>query len=330
LGKTHRPREIENKEKLKINEMGDNMKYVLITPVKNEEKHLPKLAECIINQTILPHVWIILNDCSSDKTPIIIKELERNHNWIKGVKFQGLTKRDLDEHFGEICNFAFKEAMKYCDNMKLSIDYLAKVDADIIIPINCIEEVLSILEENKEVGVIGPHLKYKPNASFRQERSEVTEASGNNYPRYDLQEPSDGLRIYRVATYKDIGGIPETLAPDVVALAKAKLKGWQVHRYGGVIAYKTRQTSASIQSIRNGYKMQGLRRYYLNYPISMLLLYAALEVLNKTPDLGVAMLSGYFNGILNKKEKINDKEIRDYFRKKRPREIMHQISRKIT
>lgn len=303
------------------------MNYILVTPVKNEEKHLPKLSECIINQTILPHVWIILDDGSSDRTPNIIKELEQSYQWIRGIRFNGVKTRNLDEHFGEICNFAFRYAMNYCKRNKLPVDYLAKVDADIIISKDCMEKVLRNFDESRDIGVIGPHLKFIPEASFRDGKLDVQVASEQNRARYDLLEPSDGVRIYRKETYEAIGGIPETMAPDVVALAKAKINGWGVKRSYNAIAIKTRQTSSSIQSIRNGYKMQGLRRYYLNYPPSILIFYAALEVFNKKPDLGLALLSGYMSGIINKKEKINDKEIRDYFRKKRPLEIVHQFTR---
>jgi glycosyltransferase involved in cell wall biosynthesis len=294
--------------------------FVLITPAKNEEMNLPKLAECIANQTILPSIWVILDDSSTDRTPVIIKRLEQDNNWIKGVQFNGQGIRDLDEHFGEICNYAFQAAITYCDSMNISIDYLVKVDADIILPKNCMEKVMQRLDKNKEIGIISPHLKFLPNASIIKDKLVLRETSGNNSPWYDLQDPTDGIRFYRRETYNDIGGIPVTMAPDVVALAKARLKGWQVKRFEETIAFKTRKTSASVKSMRKGFWMQGLRRYYLNYPLS---------ILKKRPDLGFAILSGYMRGALNRQEKINDKDIRDYFRKTRPLEIVQQISRRM-
>ena len=50
----------------------------ILIAARNEEKYLPKLSESIINQTVLPHIWIILDDNSTDRTSIIIKELEQN------------------------------------------------------------------------------------------------------------------------------------------------------------------------------------------------------------------------------------------------------------
>ena len=58
------------------------MSYILITPVKNEEKNLPNLAECILKQVCLPSAWIIVDDNSIDKTPEIIKNLRNKFDWI--------------------------------------------------------------------------------------------------------------------------------------------------------------------------------------------------------------------------------------------------------
>ena len=45
---------------------------------------------------------------------------------------------------------------------------------------------------------------------------------------------------------------------------------------------------------------------------------------------GIAILSGFFSGVINKKEKIIDDEIRDYYRKKRPREIINLLLRDVS
>jgi hypothetical protein len=45
-----------------------NAKYVVITPVRDEEAHLRGTLECMLRQTILPTEWIIVNDGSTDDT----------------------------------------------------------------------------------------------------------------------------------------------------------------------------------------------------------------------------------------------------------------------
>jgi len=224
------------------------MNYILVTPVKNEEDNLQKLANCVVDQTVLPDVWLILNDNSTDKTKDIINKLEKKYTWIKSITLSQSTDRNLDEHFGKIYNIAFEEAIKYCKEKKHLFKYLAKVDADIIFPKNCIKDILNKLEGNAKIGIASPNVKDIPTNVFDLEKLESTEKSTKNYPWYDLLEPSDGLRIYRYDTFKEIGGIPETMAPDAVALAKARIKGWDIRRFPDITCYKTRKTSSSIES----------------------------------------------------------------------------------
>ncbi|RPI66248.1 MAG: glycosyltransferase family 2 protein, partial [Ignavibacteriales bacterium] len=44
------------------------MKYVIISPVKNEEKYISYTLESVVNQTRLPEEWIIVDDGSTDNT----------------------------------------------------------------------------------------------------------------------------------------------------------------------------------------------------------------------------------------------------------------------
>src|ERR1700744_4328719 len=39
-----------------------NTKYVGITAVRDEEEHLPHTIQCMLQQTILPVAWIIVNE----------------------------------------------------------------------------------------------------------------------------------------------------------------------------------------------------------------------------------------------------------------------------
>ncbi len=53
------------------------MNYLIVTPVKNEEKDLPGLVESMASQSILPLIWIIMDDGSTDKSPQILQEAEK-------------------------------------------------------------------------------------------------------------------------------------------------------------------------------------------------------------------------------------------------------------
>jgi len=50
----------------------DHIPYVLITPARNEEKHMEELIRSMICQTVLPSKWVIVNDGSTDATASIV------------------------------------------------------------------------------------------------------------------------------------------------------------------------------------------------------------------------------------------------------------------
>jgi len=64
--------------------------YVLVTPVKNEAKNLTNVIQSVINQSLKPAIWVIVDDNSCDDTPKIISYFENNVSWIKVLTW-GLT-----------------------------------------------------------------------------------------------------------------------------------------------------------------------------------------------------------------------------------------------
>ena len=62
------------------------LKYVLITPARNEEAYIEKTIQSVISQTILPVKWVIVSDCSIDGTDEIVKKYAFQCNWIALIR----------------------------------------------------------------------------------------------------------------------------------------------------------------------------------------------------------------------------------------------------
>ncbi|MEL6820905.1 MAG: glycosyltransferase family A protein, partial [Calditrichota bacterium] len=67
------------------------MKYVLITPARNEEAYLEKTIQSVIAQTILPEQWIIVSDGSTDRTDEIAAGYAEKHSFIQLITNEGDT-----------------------------------------------------------------------------------------------------------------------------------------------------------------------------------------------------------------------------------------------
>src|SRR5438445_10883302 len=57
-------------------------KYVVVSPVRDEARHITKTLQSVIHQTMRPSEWIIVDDGSRDETGRIIDEYAKQYPWI--------------------------------------------------------------------------------------------------------------------------------------------------------------------------------------------------------------------------------------------------------
>src|ERR1043165_7880124 len=71
------------------------MRYVLITPARNEEALISKTIQSVCEQTLRPVRWIIVDDGSTDRTAEIVQSYAVRHDWIELVH----RPKDADRSF---------------------------------------------------------------------------------------------------------------------------------------------------------------------------------------------------------------------------------------
>ena len=59
------------------------VRYVIISPVRDEEANLALTIESVLRQTVQPKEWVIVDDGSTDLTASIADSYAREHDWIK-------------------------------------------------------------------------------------------------------------------------------------------------------------------------------------------------------------------------------------------------------
>lgn len=102
------------------------MKYVIITPVKDEESFIQKTIESMINQTVIPEEWILVNDRSVDRTVEIIEAYIKDYPWIRILNYDNST---LDRKPGNNVVNAFMYGYNNLKNQ--DYDLLCKLDGDL-------------------------------------------------------------------------------------------------------------------------------------------------------------------------------------------------------
>ena len=280
--------------------------YITVTPAKNEEGSLPKLAKSMLEQTVKPSLWVIVDDGSTDKTVDIIRNLTNEYNWIKVIRLEG-GQRDLGVHVSHVCKEGFDFAIEYCMQKDIRYEYIALLDADIILEPNYFEKLIHEFEKNQNLGV----------ASGRGANI-VGNKIIEDKQRDDL--PTGGARLWRKDCFEDTDGYLLTKSPDSVSNAKAIINGWDTKQFRHIKFVSTR-AHASAEGYWRGYNQFGSNNYFIGYtPVHALL--KGIKLLSERPYYtGFAYLYGYFGNLILRKNQVDDKQVRYYFRHIRPCEI---------
>src|SRR3954453_642755 len=81
--------------------------YVVISPMKNEEKYVRNTLESMVLQNVRPLEWVIVNDGSTDKSAEIVTEYAEHYPWIHLLNVQGLGERQPEHYGGHVVDLIY-------------------------------------------------------------------------------------------------------------------------------------------------------------------------------------------------------------------------------
>src|ERR1700722_14007907 len=67
--------------------------YVIVSPVKDESAYVERTIRSIVNQSLRPTRWIIVDDGSQDGTPEILNRYAKQYPWISVVRLERDAER---------------------------------------------------------------------------------------------------------------------------------------------------------------------------------------------------------------------------------------------
>lgn len=279
--------------------------YILLSPAKNEEDNLPICIESIVNQSVLPVLWLIIDDGSTDGTSEIIKEATERYEWITTIRFSG-TKRDLGLHYSNICMKGFDRLKQICESRNLNYNFIGLVDSDIELNKDYFECLIFEFMNNPKLGIASGY------TVSCHEGEEVLDEQPKDLP-------SGAARLWRKKCFYETGGYSLTCAADSVSNVKAKVSGWETIRFSKY-QFKQLRLTASATGLWHGWMNIGFRNYYLGYPMYLSFM-KMLKYLLKPPFyIGPAYFLGYTQGLV-KKTRTLDPDVLFYYQNTRPREL---------
>lgn len=125
-----------------------NMRYILITPSRNEGRFIEKTIQSVVRQTVLPLKWVIVNDGSTDATAEIVAAYAARHSWIQLVTRPVRKERHFAGKVGAF-NAGFERVKQ------LQYDIIGNLDADVSLDADHCEFLLCKFSQDTRLGVAG-------------------------------------------------------------------------------------------------------------------------------------------------------------------------------
>ena len=280
----------------------DERRLLVISPVRNEEAHIERVARAVAAQSQPPALWLVVDDSSSDETLKIIRGLEHEIEFLKVMQAPPRDTSSIkDQLAGAPEVRSFNAALNTVDLGDYS--HVMKLDGDIELDPNYLEFLFDRIEQEPELGLVGGVL-VEPDLVGRMRTVEI--------PRHHVH---GAIKLYTHACFTAIGGIPERLGWDTIDETYARMRGFRTHSYPELISTHHR-ASASADGILRGRARHGECAYINHYPFLWVAL-RSLKVARSRPVVasGVAFLVGYVRAAIRGTEQVPDRAYRDFTRR---------------
>jgi len=275
--------------------MASNPKYVVITPVRDEAAFLKLTIACMVNQSIRPAEWIIVNDGSTDDTGKIIDEAAAEHPWIHPVHRANRGFRKSGGGVVEAFNDGYRTIT--CTNF----DFIVKFDGDLSFQPDYFEKCLARFDAEPKLGVGGGAIYHIRNGEAVLERC----------PEFHVR---GATKIYRKACWDAIGGFWPAPGWDTVDEVKANRLGWVSRNFPEMRLTHHRETG-SADGMWKGLVKNGRANYVCGYHPLFMIGKCIRRLPMKPYILGsIALFYGFITGYLERIPQIDDRETIAYLR----------------
>lgn len=272
--------------------------YVLITSARNEENYIEKTIQSVINQSLLPKIWVIVDDRSTDRTGDIIKKYSNQYGFINLIQNCG----DASRNFG---SKAKAIQIAYDRIKKNDFDYLGILDADVSFDPHYYEAIIKKFPQNDKLGIAGGRVVDSGDGKF------VTHKVSESF------SVSGAVQFFRRKCYEDIGGyLSVKSGVDTVAESMARMYGWEVQTFSELKVLHHRPIGSEGQSIFKA-KIGLGRQDYFNGNTPLFEIARCVYRLKDRPFIvgSLLILFGYFLPFFRREKVAVPDEMREFLKK---------------
>lgn len=283
-------------------------RYVLVSPVKDEEKYVERTLRAVLSQTIRPYHWVLVDDGSRDGTHQILESYAHRTNWMTVLTIH----RDADRQPGSGVIRAFNKGFRTIQDEKF--EFIVKLDCDIDFPADYFERLMEKFQQDSRLGIASGVYFERHNGKWDLIPMPSYHATGS-------------AKMVRMECFRQIGGFVPSRGWDSVDEIKAQSAGWKTRHFEDIHSYHLKAEGSGIGFLRTS-KMHG-EIYYLTGggPFFFVLKCLHCLITRKPFLLGSIMLFlGYLRPLLAGKKRLVSPVEAKFYRDLLNQRIRHAIT----
>ncbi len=287
-------------------DVSHSLKYVVITPARNEAQFIELTLNSVTNQTVLPRKWVIVSDGSTDGTDDIVKKYMAQYPWIELVRMPERAER----HFAAKVQAFNAGYAKVCDTES---EVIVSLDADISFENDYFAFLLEKLSADEALGLVG--------TPFRELSGETYD-----YRFVNIEHVSGACQVFRRECFEAVGGYTPVKGGSIdhIAVITARMKGWKTRTFTEKSCLHHRTMGTAGRSLLKSRFKLGMKDYSIgNHP--MWEFFRATRQMTLSPFLtgGLALAAGYLWGVVRQVPRPVSSELIAFHQ----REQMQRLSR---
>lgn len=278
-------------------------RVLIVSPVRNESAHVEKVAAAMAAQTRPPDLWLVADDSSDDGTYELLVTQTPEVPFMRVIRAPQTDGEHTDRLAVALEARAFNSALRGIDLDGFT--HIGKLDGDIELPPDYLEEVLDAFARDPELGIAGGTL-VEPRGSNEIWTKIVV----------PLHHVHGGLRLYSMACFNASGGVREQLGWDTIDLTYARMRGYRTRRLPDLIARHHRPYGSADGTLR-GVARGGECAYATQYGFGWVFMRSFKTALRRKPRglAGIVFLWGYVHAALRRAPRVEDPAFRSFARR---------------
>jgi glycosyltransferase involved in cell wall biosynthesis len=277
-------------------------RYVVITPVRDEEQYVRATIECVVRQTVLPAEWVIIDDGSTDQTGAILDRFAAEYSWIRVIHRVNRGFRKSGSGVVEAFYDGYNSLQ--CSDW----EFIVKLDGDLSFAPDYFEKCFEHFRKEPQLGIGGGEIYHDVGGTLKRE----------DCPRFHVR---GATKIYRAACWKTIGGLWTAPGWDTIDEVRANMFGWKTYAFPELQLTHHRLTGSADGMIRDRIK-HGKVCYVSGYHPLFVLASCLFRIAHKPYVTGsIAMLYGYLKAQITRPTHVEDPAYIAYIRSQQLRRL---------